>query len=199
MYKDATYSSDRSVVYPCKSLIVARSPCSRIRIDISKIDLSAGSDMQCNQGASGCPKSSNSCEVTSSNVTTEHSDSSSSSGNEDSDDPDPAPCIPSSEQDLLSVSTPSSFQNTPCRYNSSQQLTYTEKLLEKQFPDGAILVFTRDLAALMNRTPQYIRKMLMENKLPEGLPYPKKLNGQNVWHIDNVLNFLNTFFVEEEA
>lgn len=55
------------------------------------------------------------------------------------------------------------------------------------------LISTSELAHLLNCKSQTIRKWLCQDKLPEGLTRPKKINGRHRWLRKEVDDFLMTF------
>ncbi|MFJ5331687.1 helix-turn-helix transcriptional regulator [Pectobacterium versatile] len=59
------------------------------------------------------------------------------------------------------------------------------------------LVSTSELAKLINCKSQTIRKWLCQDKLPEGLPRPKKINGRHRWLLKDVERYLLKFSSEE--
>ena len=42
-----------------------------------------------------------------------------------------------------------------------------------------------------------LAKILCQDKLPEGLPRPKQINGRHYWLRKEVLDFIDTFSVRE--
>ncbi|MFB2832673.1 helix-turn-helix domain-containing protein [Aeromonas jandaei] len=54
------------------------------------------------------------------------------------------------------------------------------------------LFSTRLLAEILNYKPQTIRKWLHQDKLPEGLPRPFKINGRNFWCREDVDKYIYT-------
>lgn len=59
------------------------------------------------------------------------------------------------------------------------------------------LISTAELAKIISYRPQTIRKWLCEDKLPEGLPRPKKINTRHYWLRSEVADFISTFSVRE--
>ncbi|EMB6556425.1 TPA: helix-turn-helix domain-containing protein [Serratia liquefaciens] len=55
------------------------------------------------------------------------------------------------------------------------------------------LVSTGELAHLLNLKAQTIRKWLCQDKLPNGLPRPKKINSRHYWLRKDIDRFLLTF------
>lgn len=56
------------------------------------------------------------------------------------------------------------------------------------------LVFVEELSTLLGRKPQTIRMWLCRDKLPEGLPRPKKLFNANCWSRADVELFIANMF-----
>lgn len=56
---------------------------------------------------------------------------------------------------------------------------------------------TAELAKIISYKSQTIRKWLCQDKLPEGLPRPKQINGRHYWLRKDVLDFIDTFSVRE--
>ena len=54
------------------------------------------------------------------------------------------------------------------------------------------LLSTGQLAKLLCRKPQTIRKWLSQENLPDGLPMPLKINRRNFWRYEDICNFLST-------
>ncbi|EGK5070279.1 DNA-binding protein, partial [Escherichia coli] len=52
-------------------------------------------------------------------------------------------------------------------------------------------------AKIISYKSQTIRKWLCQDKLPEGLPRPKQINGRHYWLRKDVLDFIDTFSVRE--
>lgn len=56
------------------------------------------------------------------------------------------------------------------------------------------LVFVEELSIRLGRKPQTIRMWLCRDKLPEGLPRPKKLFNANCWSRADVELFIANMF-----
>ena len=54
------------------------------------------------------------------------------------------------------------------------------------------LLSTGQLAKLLCRKPQTIRKWLSQENLPDGLPMPLKINSRNFWRYEVIRNYLST-------
>lgn len=65
--------------------------------------------------------------------------------------------------------------------------------LTKDVP-ASPLIYVEELATLLGRKPQTIRKWLCHDSLPEGLPRPRKLNNKNCWLRSDVESFLAVMF-----
>lgn len=59
------------------------------------------------------------------------------------------------------------------------------------------LISTAELAKIISYKSQTIRKWLCQDKLPEGLPRPKQINGRHYWLRKDALDFIDTFSVRE--
>ena len=57
------------------------------------------------------------------------------------------------------------------------------------------LISTADLAKIISYKSQTIRKWLCQDRLPEGLPRPKQINGRHYWLRNEVADFIATFSV----
>ncbi|HED2544475.1 helix-turn-helix domain-containing protein [Pantoea agglomerans] len=57
------------------------------------------------------------------------------------------------------------------------------------------LISTTELAKIISYKSQTIRKWLCQDRLPEGLPRPKKINGRHYWLRNEVAEFIATFSV----
>lgn len=57
------------------------------------------------------------------------------------------------------------------------------------------LISTADLAKIISYKSQTIRKWLCQDRLPEGLPRPKQINGRHYWSRNEVAEFIATFSV----
>ncbi|EBO9651282.1 DNA-binding protein [Salmonella enterica subsp. enterica serovar Berlin] len=57
------------------------------------------------------------------------------------------------------------------------------------------LISTADLAKIISYKSQTIRKWLCQDRLPEGLPRPKQINGRHYWLRNEVAEFIATFSV----
>ncbi|HGL4321464.1 TPA: helix-turn-helix transcriptional regulator [Citrobacter koseri] len=57
------------------------------------------------------------------------------------------------------------------------------------------LISTADLAKIISYKSQTIRKWLCQDRLPEGLPRPKKINGRHYWLRNEIADFIATFSV----
>ena len=55
------------------------------------------------------------------------------------------------------------------------------------------LISTSELAKIINYKSQTIRKWLCQDKLPDGLPRPKQINGRHYWLRNDISDFLLTF------
>ncbi|ART06570.1 DNA-binding protein [Listeria monocytogenes] len=65
--------------------------------------------------------------------------------------------------------------------------------LTKDIP-ASPLISVKELAILLGRKPQTIRKWLCQNSLPEGLPRPRKLNNKNCWLRTDIESFISAMF-----
>ncbi|MBE4925958.1 helix-turn-helix domain-containing protein [Enterobacter hormaechei] len=54
------------------------------------------------------------------------------------------------------------------------------------------LISTSELAKIINYKSQTIRKWLCQDKLPDGLPRPKQINGRHYWLRNDISDFLLT-------
>lgn len=61
---------------------------------------------------------------------------------------------------------------------------------ESHTTEQSLLFSTTMLAKLLCRQPQTIRKWISEDKYPEGLERPFKINKRNFWHRDSINNYL---------
>jgi len=59
----------------------------------------------------------------------------------------------------------------------------------------AQLISTTELAKIISYKSQTIRKWLCQDRLPEGLPRPKQINGRHYWLRNEVAEFIATFSV----
>lgn len=59
------------------------------------------------------------------------------------------------------------------------------------------LISTAELAKIISYKSQTIRKWLCQDRLPEGLPRPKQINGRHYWLCNEVADFVATFSVRE--
>ena len=57
------------------------------------------------------------------------------------------------------------------------------------------LISTTELAKIISYKSQTIRKWLCQDRLPEGLPRPKQINGRHYWLRNEVAEFIATFSV----
>ncbi|CAI1753919.1 MULTISPECIES: helix-turn-helix transcriptional regulator [Serratia] len=57
------------------------------------------------------------------------------------------------------------------------------------------LISTTELAKIISYESQTIRKWLCQDRLPEGLPRPRKINGRHYWLRNEVAEFIATFSV----
>lgn len=57
------------------------------------------------------------------------------------------------------------------------------------------LISTTELAKIISYKSQTIRKWLCQERLPEGLPRPKQINGRHYWLRHEVAEFIATFSV----
>lgn len=62
-------------------------------------------------------------------------------------------------------------------------------------PPQPQLISTTELAKIISYKSQTIRKWLCQDRLPEGLPRPKKINGRHYWLRNEVAEFIATFSV----
>lgn len=62
---------------------------------------------------------------------------------------------------------------------------------ESHIQEQDILFSTTMLAKLIGRKPQTIRKWISEDKYPDGLDRPSKINKRNVWHRDSINKFIS--------
>lgn len=58
------------------------------------------------------------------------------------------------------------------------------------------LISTTELAKIISYKSQTIRKWLCQDRLPEGLPRPKQINGRHYWLYKDVENFILSFSAE---
>lgn len=66
------------------------------------------------------------------------------------------------------------------------------KSLQSSGLDHLSLVSTTELANTLKRKPQTIRMWLCNDRLPSGLCKPINLKKRNYWHLDDVINYLNS-------
>ncbi|EAA1977814.1 DNA-binding protein [Salmonella enterica] len=57
------------------------------------------------------------------------------------------------------------------------------------------LISTAELARIISYKSQTIRKWLCQDKLPEGLPRPKQINGRHYWLRNEIADYIATFSV----
>lgn len=56
-------------------------------------------------------------------------------------------------------------------------------------------ISTAELARIISYKSQTIRKWLCQDKLPEGLPRPKQINGRHYWLRNEIADYIATFSV----
>lgn len=61
--------------------------------------------------------------------------------------------------------------------------------------DQSQLISTAELARIISYKSQTIRKWLCQDKLPEGLPRPKQINGRHYWLRNEIADYIATFSV----
>ncbi|EBX8654096.1 DNA-binding protein [Salmonella enterica subsp. enterica serovar Westhampton] len=60
--------------------------------------------------------------------------------------------------------------------------------------DSHSIVTVKGLAELLKIKPQTIRAWLCHDRLPNGLPRPKKINNRNCWLMMDVQNYIMNIF-----
>ncbi|WP_145586154.1 helix-turn-helix transcriptional regulator [Yersinia kristensenii] len=60
------------------------------------------------------------------------------------------------------------------------------------------LISTKELAKLIGYQPQTIRKWIHEDKLPEGLPRPKKIGTRHRWSLKEINEFVLQFSKKDQ-
>ena len=67
--------------------------------------------------------------------------------------------------------------------------------IKHQKPSQSQLISTRELANIIGYEVQTIRAWLCKDKLPNGLPGPKKIKNRHYWSRKDIDRYLLTFSV----
>lgn len=65
--------------------------------------------------------------------------------------------------------------------------------------DNNTLLSTVELAKKLCCKPQTIRKWISQNKLPDGLSMPIKINRRNYWFLEELNDFLSAKLLKVKA